>query len=105
MGSSEWPFKKAVKSPMSKWIEDLKFSPDERYLAVSCHDTNIYIFECEKFELIHTLKECTSFVQHIDWCVNSRFLRTNDGSYELLYFDTHTGKQVTHKPRMAGAKG
>ena len=89
---------------MTKWIEDLKFSPDGTMLAVSCHDTNVYVFGTRKMELLRTLAGCTSFVQHIDWSVNSRYLRTNDGSYELLFFDATTGRQVVHEPRPQGTR-
>lgn len=91
-----WKLRKAQKGPMTKWIEDLKFSPDGAMLAVSCHDTNVYVFGTRKMELACTLTGCTAFVQHIDWSVNSRFLRTNDGSYELLFFDAVAGRQVLH---------
>jgi len=32
-----------------EWIEDLKFSPDSKYLAVTSHNDRIYLFECPNF--------------------------------------------------------
>jgi len=98
-----WRFQKAQKSPMKDWIEDLKFSPDGSMLAVSCHDNNVYVFSTRTLELHQTLSGSSSYVQHIDWCVNSRFLRTNDGSHELLHYNAKTGGQIVHQPRMKNA--
>jgi len=29
----------------------------------------------------------SSFITHMDWSLDSSILRTNDGSYELLFYD------------------
>jgi len=83
----------AKKSPMKDWLEDLKFSPDQKYLAVSSHDKNVYVFAFPKVEPHCTFSASTSFVSHIDWSLDSRFIRTNDGAYEVLYYDVSTEKQ------------
>lgn len=75
-----------------EWIEDLKFSPDGKFLAVSCHDNSVYVYGTTKFDLQCTLGGSTSFISHIDWSVDSGFLRTNDGSYELLHYTIAAGK-------------
>jgi WD40 repeat protein len=83
----------AKKSPMTDWLEDLKFSPDSRYLALSSHDKNVYVFAFPKAELHCTFSASTSFVSHLDWSADSRYLRTNDGAYEILFYDVSTEKQ------------
>jgi len=35
----------------------------------------------------------TSFITHLDWSISSDVIRTNDGSYELLYYSIPDGKQ------------
>lgn len=37
----------------------------------------------------------TSFITHLDWSLDSQHLRTNDGSYEILYYSVADGKQLT----------
>ena len=81
-----WAMKVAKKTPMAEWVEDLKFSPDQMFLAVTCHDNHTYVFSFPKVELFATLTGSTSFVSHLDWAADSRFIRTNDGSSELLHY-------------------
>jgi hypothetical protein len=43
------------------------------------------------------LARCTghsSFINHVDWSEDSRIIQCTSGSYELLYFDASSGKQV-----------
>jgi len=40
---------KLGKPKKSEWIEDLKFSPDNKYLVVSSHDNFLYLFEVPNF--------------------------------------------------------
>lgn len=35
----------------------------------------------------------TSYITHIDWSLDSQSIRTNDGSYEVLYYNVSAGKQ------------
>lgn len=37
--------------------------------------------------------QSSSFITHIDWSLSSDAIRTNDGSYELLYYTIPDGKQ------------
>lgn len=46
-----WKMAAAKKTPMKDWIQDIKFSPDQRYLAVGSHDNSIYVFAFPKVEL------------------------------------------------------
>jgi WD40 repeat protein len=93
--SQDWKLVRALKEPMTagSWIEDLKFSPDARYLAVSSHDKRVYVFTTAKLELFCTLQGSTSYVSHLDWAADSRSIRTNDGSYELLHYAVSAGNQ------------
>ena len=68
-----------------------QFSPDGRYLAVGSHDKKVYVFAFPTMERHCSLTTSTDFVSHLDWSADSRYLRTNDGSYELLYYDVATG--------------
>jgi len=77
-----------------EWIEDLKFSPDGQYLAVSGHDNKIQMFEVPGLKKIgKPFGASSSFITHLDWSLDSRYLRTNDGSYEILYYSIE-GEQI-----------
>lgn len=81
----------AKKGPMKEWLEDIKFSPDNRYIAVSSHDNKVYVFAFTEITLHCTLAASSSFISHLDWSADSRYIRTNDGNYELLYYDIADG--------------
>jgi WD40 repeat protein len=85
-----------LKKISKEWIEDLKFSPDGTKLAVGSHDNFIYVFDVQGAAM--TMKKMgasSSYITHLDWSLDSQSLRTNDGSYELLYYDVTAGKQLT----------
>lgn len=70
-----------------EWIEDLKFSPDGKHLAVGGHDNKIQMYsmpDCKKAG--KAFGKSSSFITHLDWSLDSKNIRTTDGSYELLYY-------------------
>jgi len=38
-------------------------------------------------------KSSSSYVTHLDWSLDSSVIRTNDGSYEVLYYDVNSMKK------------
>ena len=83
-------------------IADLKYSPDNRYLAVASHDTHIDIYRAGR-DYAH-VSRCTGHsatVNHIDWRADSKLLQANCAAYEVLYWDPRTGKQITANQRNA----
>jgi len=96
--TQDWKMLRALKKPMAadEWIEDLKFSPNLQHLAVSSHDNKVHVFSFPKLDLFCTLKGSSSFITHLDWSADSRFIRTNDGSYELLFYAVKKGNQAPH---------
>jgi WD40 repeat protein len=70
----------------SEWIEVAAFSPDNQWLAVGSHDNNIYIYSTNGFALQGTCKAHTSYIMAMDWCAHSKYIRSNCGAYELLFF-------------------
>lgn len=56
----------------AEWIEDLKFSPDDKYLLVTSHNNRMYLFEVPNFEKpIKVFGASSSFITHVDWSLDS----------------------------------
>ena len=75
----------------TEWIQDIKFSPEGKLMAVSSHDNNIYLYEVDpegEFLLKHTLSGHTSYVTHMDFTADGLFLQSTSGDNELLYVAT-----------------
>ena len=106
----------------AKWISEVKFSPDGRVssgsilypvrcpkhssdlqflavlyhvqtLAVGSHDNKVYLYNTVDFSAKAKIRKSSSYITHIDFSADSVFLQTNDGAYELLYYDAETGIQ------------
>jgi len=102
-------------------ISDVKFSSNNRMLAVASHDNFIDIYATKFNEtkpigpastgIVKTLAdpkplpaaECkylkrlrghSSFVTHIDWSADNTLLRSTCGAYEILYWDVAAGRQI-----------
>ena len=41
------------------------------------------------------MKGHSSYITHIDFSLNSKYLQSNCGAYELLFWDVKSGKQIT----------
>ena len=89
---------------LSQWVQDLKFSPLDPILAVSTHDNFIDLWEYEgsNFTMIHRLRGHNSFITHIDWSSDGTNLQSNCGAYELLFWDSIEGTQVTERKLIKG---
>eukprot|EP00948_MAST-09A_sp_MAST-9A-sp1_P000368 g368.t1 len=78
-------------------IEEVRFSPDGRQLAVGSRDNVIYIFDTSRSRLqLHgKLRGHTSYVTHLDWSADSRVLQSNCGAYNIIYWDPHRCKPLS----------
>nr|XP_055052698.1 echinoderm microtubule-associated protein-like 2 isoform X1 [Misgurnus anguillicaudatus] len=80
-------------------ISVVKYSPDGAYLAVASHDNFVYIYSVtENGRKYSRVGKCTghsSFVTHLDWSVDSQFIVTNSGDYEILFWEASSGKHIT----------
>ncbi|XP_028429494.1 echinoderm microtubule-associated protein-like 2 isoform X2 [Perca flavescens] len=85
-------------------ISDVKYSPDGNFLAVASHDNFVYIYAVtENGRKYSRVGKCTghsSFVTHLDWSVDSQYLVTNSGDYEILFWEASSGKHVTNMDRV-----
>ncbi|ROL44990.1 Echinoderm microtubule-associated protein-like 1, partial [Anabarilius grahami] len=76
----------------------MRFSPDGNFLAVGSHDNYIYIYAVaengKKYSRVGKCSGHSSFITHLDWSVDSQYLVSNSGDYEILYWIPSVCKQV-----------
>ncbi|XP_043372585.1 echinoderm microtubule-associated protein-like 1 isoform X1 [Dermochelys coriacea] len=76
----------------------MRYSPDGSFLAIGSHDNCIYIYGVNengrKYSRIGKCSGHSSFITHLDWSVNSQYLVSNSGDYEILYWIPSACKQV-----------
>ncbi|NXC06605.1 EMAL1 protein, partial [Orthonyx spaldingii] len=76
----------------------MRYSPDGNFLAIGSHDNCIYIYGVSengrKYTRIGKCSGHSSFITHLDWSVNSQYLVSNSGDYEILYWIPSACKQV-----------
>nr|XP_057923889.1 echinoderm microtubule-associated protein-like 3 isoform X2 [Doryrhamphus excisus] len=73
----------------------MRYSPDGSCLAVGSHDNFIYIYNVTESGRRYTrFGRCnghSSFITHLDWSKDGRYIMSNSGDYEILYWDIATG--------------
>ncbi|XP_060712147.1 echinoderm microtubule-associated protein-like 2 isoform X1 [Hemiscyllium ocellatum] len=76
----------------------MSYSPDGNYLAIGSHDNYVYIYTVaengRKYNRVGRCSGHSSFLTHLDWSTDSRYIVTNSGDYEVLFW-TPNCKQVT----------
>ena len=81
-----------------KEISDIKFSADNSLVAIGAHDSKIYVYKWSsngKMDLSSTMVGHHSTITHLDFSRDGNYLHSNSRDYELLFWDTSTGKQLT----------
>ncbi|XP_026793050.1 echinoderm microtubule-associated protein-like 4 isoform X1 [Pangasianodon hypophthalmus] len=73
----------------------MRYSPDGSFLAVGSHDNFIYIYSVTEGGRRYTrFGKCTghsSFITHLDWSKDGKYIMSNSGDYEILYWDVAGG--------------
>ncbi|XP_018317021.1 echinoderm microtubule-associated protein-like 2 isoform X6 [Mycetomoellerius zeteki] len=90
----------------SEPIQVVQFSPDGSLLALGSRDNYIYIYQVNEDATKYSrVGRCmpkrirrhgghSSFITHLDWSVDSQYLRSNSGDYELLYWNPGVCRQI-----------
>ncbi|XP_024937136.1 echinoderm microtubule-associated protein-like 2 isoform X5 [Cephus cinctus] len=90
----------------SEPLQVVRFSPDGSLLAVGSRDNYIYIYQVNEDATKYSrVGRCmpkrirrhgghSSFITHLDWSVDSQYLRSNSGDYELLYWNPGVCRQI-----------
>ncbi|CAN9509779.1 unnamed protein product [Ophioblennius macclurei] len=73
----------------------MRYSPDGSFLAVGSHDNFIYIYNVtENGRRYSRFGKCnghSSFITHLDWSKDGKYIMSNSGDYEILYWDIAVG--------------
>ncbi|XP_037116458.1 echinoderm microtubule-associated protein-like 3 isoform X1 [Syngnathus acus] len=73
----------------------MRYSPDGSFLAVGSHDNFIYIYNVTENGRSYTrFGRCnghSSFITHLDWSKDGKYIMSNSGDYEILYWDVAAG--------------
>ncbi|PNI66240.1 EML6 isoform 4 [Pan troglodytes] len=84
-------------------IHEMKFSPDGSYLAVGSNDGPVDVYAvAQRYKKIGECSKSLSFITHIDWSLDSKYLQTNDGAGERLFYRMPSGKPLTSKEEIKG---
>ena len=74
-----------------EWIQDVRFSPDGACFAVASRDSNIYLYDVTNgFSLKGKCQKHSSYVTHLDFSANSKWIQSTCGGQELMYYDAGT---------------
>lgn len=85
-------------------LHEIKYSPCGQYLAVGSNDNFVDVFKTSKYSRIGTCSGNSSFITHIDWSEDSRFLQTNSGDGARLIYELPDCKQFTKSEEIRNIK-
>ncbi|XP_007890639.2 echinoderm microtubule-associated protein-like 4 isoform X4 [Callorhinchus milii] len=73
----------------------MRYSPGGDYLAVGSHDNFVYIYTVSENGRKYSRQgKCTghsSYITHLDWSPDTKYIMSNSGDYEILYWDIQNG--------------
>jgi WD40 repeat protein/DNA-binding SARP family transcriptional activator len=75
-----------------------RFSPDGNLLATGSNDSNIYIFDTSSWEVVHTLRGHTDWVQHLIFNPQGTLLVGSSYDDTFSVWDVSSGEQVFSGP-------
>ncbi|KAL0964348.1 hypothetical protein UPYG_G00322640 [Umbra pygmaea] len=85
----------AIHTDGNEQLSVMRFSVDGTLLAVGSHDNFIYLYTVsEKGRKYTRYGKCighSSYITHLDWSPDNKFIMSNSGDYEILYWDIPNG--------------
>lgn len=68
-------------------IHEVKYSPDGAHLAVGSNDNSVDIYGVvQRYKKVGECVGSSSFITHMDWSTDSKYLQTNDGNGRRLFY-------------------
>jgi WD40 repeat protein len=88
-----------------KWITDIKYSPNGVNIALGSADTKIYVYNIAKgYTVSAVISQHAAIITHLDFSMDSMWLRGNCGAYELKCFEADTGLYIPSASRLRDTK-
>ncbi|XP_077138478.1 echinoderm microtubule-associated protein-like 4 isoform X4 [Ranitomeya variabilis] len=73
----------------------MRYSIDGALLAVGSHDNFIYLYNVSengrKYSRYGKCSGHSSYITHLDWSPDNKYIMSNSGDYEILYWDIPSG--------------
>lgn len=83
-----------------QWISEMKFSGDGNTLAIGSRDTKIYLYDTKNYGLRAKCEKHNSYITHFDFAMDSNFVQSNCGAYELLFYSAIDGTHIISPSQM-----
>ncbi|RLN68841.1 hypothetical protein BBJ28_00002720 [Nothophytophthora sp. Chile5] len=97
--------------PAKEWISDVKFSPCGGSLALGSHDNGIHLYSVAanggsppEFKKRKPFSQHNSYITHLDFSDDSRYIQSNCGAYEYLFCETASSTQVRRASSLRDVK-
>ncbi|XP_066553324.1 EMAP like 4 isoform X2 [Amia ocellicauda] len=85
----------AIHTDGNEQLSVMRYTIDGSLLAVGSHDNFIYLYTVsEKGKKYSRYGKCSghsSYITHLDWSPDNKFIMSNSGDYEILYWDIPSG--------------
>jgi WD40 repeat protein len=78
-------------------ITEIRYSPTEDIIAVGSKDGSIHILSTtNNYRHVAVCRGTTSQIKNLDFSIDGKVIKSTDGSRELLFWDVHSGQQITN---------
>ncbi|XP_028676373.1 echinoderm microtubule-associated protein-like 4 isoform X1 [Erpetoichthys calabaricus] len=85
----------AIHTDGNEQLSVMRYSVDGFLLAVGSHDNFIYLYNVSengrKYSRYGKCSGHSSYITHLDWSPDNKFIMSNSGDYEILYWDIPSG--------------
>ena len=92
---------KHVITKPKEWIEAMEYNKEGTKLAIGSHDNMIYVYDVTddcKYKFAALCKAHSSYITALDWSLDSSYIRSTCGAYELLFFTPNSGGNKKQDP-------